>query len=373
MRNTCVHVERNVEMSLVAGDIATDNGTLMDGEVTEMMLEATVINAVCTFVSSGVMLADTVAVYALLKCKRIPTFARIFSINFLLGDAVGSTMFVACQVALLCFGIKQELMHHFRTISSGFALTIAMESVALLALDRVLALKISLRYASFVSKVKGLSVVVTLWCTNLVTLAALLAFGIVKFCPSAQFCDLWSATRSARVFLIGLVVTSQTVVTVSYFYVLKVARKHERSINAMTNRTCTQNKYPQGTGMIPVSERQFSTTQTLLKIVLAFIICHVPICVQMVMFETTVDTRNNLPRNVLNLVSYVGMQANSIISLRIYVARFKECQLVLMMLIKRFCKSDYTQRIEQLRISVFNIIVSTDNVRPNRATTVAVK
>jgi len=350
-------IRRN--QSLIQEDTGVDNETFMDvdGDSDKMSVGMTVINVVCTLVSSGIMFADSVAIYVLLKCKRIPTYAHIFSINFFLSDAIGSAMLVACQVSLLILEINVDVMHHIRSLLSGFALTVAMPSVALLALDRALALKLSLRYKVLVSKTKGLCVAIALWCFNIITMGALLCYSAIENCSSEQICELWSVTQFARFYLTVIVVVSQVFVTLSYFYVLKVARKHQNALQAM--KTMTNNP----TSM--VSERQFETTKTLLRIILAFIICYTPLCVQMVLLETNVAARNDFTRRILLLVTYIFIQVNSIVNLKIYVARFKECKMVLMMLADRFCQGVYTQQIEDLRINVFNIVVTRDDLRHN--------
>jgi len=331
----------------------------------------TFINGICTLVSVGIAGADIVAVYVLLKCRRIPTFARIFSINFILSDAVGSLSFFICQLLIFAFGMNTELMHNIRTVTVGFMLNIAMMSVSCLAFDRAMALRASLRYAAFVTKTKGIIVVLCLWSINLIIVPPTMVHGIKTYCPSMRTCDQWNATKLTRLFMLSIIITSQISVTLSYFYVLKIARAHHRKIEAMKRMAYIENTNTRGV----VSERQFSTTTTLLKLVLAFIVTHTPIVLHLVVFETNIDARNDLSRRIFHAISFMCLQANSIISLKIYVARFKECQMMLLVFAEMFCKN-YTQRITDLRMDVYNIVVSTDHGRsaaqntsvPNNAT-----
>jgi len=225
-------------------------------------------------------------------------------------------------------------MMNIRTVGVGLTLTITMSFVSGLALDRALSLKASLQYASIVRKFRVIAVAILLWSFNAIILPLLTYFEYRRLCQSKELCAFWDMTKCARIYALVVVVTCQITVTLSYFYVLKIARAHQRKLEALRSMTFNGTTYK---GV--VSERQFATTKILLKIVLAFILMHTPILLHYCMTETNVASRHDVRMRLFLAFSYVCIQTNSVVSLNIYVIRFKECQLNLLILVKRFTKT----------------------------------
>ena len=313
------------------------------------------INGTCAVLALAIALANIAGVLVLTRCRRIPFCTRIFSINFLLSDALGSIVYMVCQVLIFCVGINTDLMMNIRTVGVGLTFIITMSFVSGLALDRALSLKASLQYASIVTKFRVIAVAILIWSFNALIFPLLLYFEYRRLCQSKEFCAMWDITKCARIYALVFVVTCQITVTLSYFYVFKIVRAHQRKLEALRSMTFNGTTYK---GV--VSERQFAATKILLKLVLVFILMHTPLLLHYSITETNVASRHDVSMRLLLAFSYVCMQANSVVSLNIYVIRFKECQLNLLILVEKVYKN-YSKRIAELRMEVYNIVVSSEN------------
>ena len=233
-------------------------------------------------------------------------------------------------------------------------MNLAMTSISLLTLDRVLALRMNLRYTTLVTKTRVVLATATVGVGIVVSEVALVVYGFWKECPDTiSFCSLWDATKYGRVFITIVIVANQLTVSISYLYILKVARHHKRSIDAVSN---IPGSHASGAGPI-LSQRQLSSYTAILQIVLAFLICYAPSVANVAVMETGKLERNSNPRRLLTGIAYFGQQLNSFISLWLYVGRFQECRYLFLKSLSRCCQR-YQERAEQLRIQVYDIVVS---------------
>lgn len=154
--------------------------------------------------------------------------------------------------------------------------------------------------------------------------------------------------------MMGLFLFYGNILVVSYVIIHRIASRHAKNAFAsnMTSHVQTQKNTESLTRI------QYASTKAILTIVLAFMLLHLPMAIHLVVFETHTNLRNNQIRRILHAVSYICIQVNSFVSMHVYVAKIDECKLKFYLILARVLKS-YDTKAEELRIKVYDIVVST--------------
>jgi len=312
---------------------------------------ASIFNFGVSFLSIGIISLDILAIFILLKCKLIPFCTRIFSISFILSDALGSLFFLCTQIYLFVTSKNTDLLHNIRNTGVGFFFVCAMTSITFLSLDKVFSLKFSLQYPASATRKK---ILLVMGCTLFGIISLVSAFLVAGYWTACfdndKPCNIWETTKYTRMFLVGLMVLNQLTVTFSYLYILKVTRYHQMALIAMLNGT---NRTPSTTWSV----QQLNSYRTILSILLAFLIYYMPSVMHGVLLEAHVGDRNDPNRRLFQWFAYVCQQIYSFISLRLYVGRNQECRYVLFRVLGKCCQG-YKEKAEYLRIQVFDIVVA---------------
>lgn len=317
-------------------------------------------------VSIIIIICEIGALGVLRKCKRMPYCSRVLSSCFILSDAAGALVFTIHQIIIFVFGINNDMTHTSRTLVVATMLSVSWASVAAMSIERAVALKANIKYTMGFIKTRLHLMASLLWLVHVLLAVVVIAVGFKQHCDwKIVGCDVWEASKVTRLFMMTLLVVYQIALAISYVIIYRIAARHAREIAAIRTAAFGKNiNVPDG-----VSERQFSTTQAIIKIVLAFMLLHAPIIIHLIVVESDQSFLNEMLRRVLYAFSYLCIQFNSFISLRLYVVKFDECKLHFYQFLSRLFKS-YERKTEELRIKVFSIVVSSDVERTRRTSKV---
>lgn len=339
-------------------NISLDSDIIKNEETSDISF---VFNMLVTIFSIFILLCDVAAVIILSQCKRIPYQCRYFSLNFIVSDGISSLSFLICQILMFMNGMTNTFMANIRVVTVGASLIINMLSVTCLSADRVFTLLANLAYSRIVTRCKVVIAAVSMWALVCITVPAITFYGFKETCSVLlDSCDFWEATRPVRLYMMSLVLFAEVCVFCSYFIIYRIAMRHKRAIAALRSSSFNVNMNTVGN----MSARQFSTTKAIIKIVLVFIVLHSFIVIHLIVHETSFENRNTPARIFFYAFSYFCIQVNSILSIRLYVARFKECKLKLYTILSKISPA-FEVKTEELRRDVYNIVVTTE-VAPYR-------
>lgn len=321
-----------------------------------------VCNYGALIVSLIIIICEIGALAVLRKCKRMPYCSRVLSSCFILSDAAGALVFTVHQIIIFVFGFNNDLTHTSRTLVVATMLSVSWSSVAAMSIERVVALQANIKYTMGFNKSRVHLMASLLWLVHVLLAVVVISVGFKQHCGwKILSCDIWEASKVSRFVMMTLLVAYEITLVISYVVIYTIAARHAREIAAIRSAAFGKNvNNPDG-----VSERQFSTTQAIIKIVLAFMLLHTPIIIHLIVVESDQSSLNEILRRVLYAASYFCIQLNSFISLRLYVVKFDECKLYFYQFLSRLFKS-YERKSEELRLKVFNIVVSSDVERTHR-------
>ncbi|KAH3839647.1 hypothetical protein DPMN_113079 [Dreissena polymorpha] len=320
-----------------------------------------VFSTLCTTFSMLILLCDVAAVIILSQCKRIPYQCRYLSLNFIVSDGISCLSFLICQILIFRNGTASTFMANIRVVSVGASLIINMLSVACLSAERAFVLLANLAYSRIVTRCRVVIVAASAWVLVCITVPSITVYGFEGTCNGhLHGCDLWEATRPARLYMMSLVLLAEVCVVCSYFIIHRIAMRHMRAIAALRSSFVNASMNKVGN----MSGRQFSTTKAIVKIVLVFIVLHSFIVIHLIVHETSFENRNTPARIFFYAFAYLCIQANSFLSLRLYFATFKECKLKLYVILSKIYPA-FEVKTEELRRDVYNIVVTTE-LSPNR-------
>lgn len=312
-------------------------------------------------------MADLFAIMIIKKCSRIPFQTQLLSINFIFSDSIGALAFIVNQCIILVFGINNDLTQNMRIVTVGTMFSVSLFSIGVLSFDRAFALKAHLRYSTMIRRRTIGFVIVFIWAFHLTWAPLSLLFGFKTKC-NFQFndnCDIWEATYPFRFSLMVLLVVVVFFVVSSNVYVYRIARHHERQIADVRNFTFKRSLV---TSISIISERQFTATKAVFKIVMAFILLHGPTIIHHFVFESNVEGREDLPRRLLYGVSYFCIQISSFLNLLLYAGKFKEFKMHLYLFIGKYC-TRYSRKADILKVDIYNIMVYTDSSKKQEQST----
>jgi uncharacterized membrane protein YjgN (DUF898 family) len=154
--------------------------------------------------------------------------------------------------------------------------------------------------------------------------------------------------------MMSLLIFYEIVLAVSYVIIHGIASRHARDMIASNMAYNGQTHHnPES-----LTSRQFAATKVIIKIVLSFMLLHAPVVIHLIVSESNTSIRHERFRRIFHFLSYVCIQINSFISLRLYVFKFDECKLHLYLMLSCISKK-YESKVEKLRVDVYDIVVYT--------------
>jgi len=337
-------------------DILIENDTSGAGQMSTLIV---VLNYATGVIALFIFIGDVFAIYIMKKCKRIPFQIKYLSISYILSDATGALVFVINQVVILMFMMSTDLTHNIRIVSVGIMLSVSWFSVAALSMDRAVGLKVNLRYATMVRR-KTINITISIiWMFHIITMPFVMIYGFKTACNLImdEHCNPWAATKLVRFYIMVLLLIVGFLVVGSNAYVHRIARRHERQIadikkSAFTGRCINPDS--------PISERQLSATKAILSIIVSFVLFHAPIIIHLLVLESNIHARHELPRRLFHVFSFACIQINSFVNLFLYFGKFKEFKFQLYLVLGGIFKS-FSEVAERQRVDVYNIVVSNDS------------
>lgn len=312
-----------------------------------------------TFMTSLVIaICQSFAIGILYKCKRIPLNVKILSISFVTSELVGAVVFVVHQFIIYSLDINNDITQTSRTIFVGMLLTVSWASVASLTIERLVALNMSLKYNRSKHHLYTILIVVLTWCVHIIVIVTLSIVLLKSQCNwDLNAGHLFAASKPVRLLMMGFLILYEMIIAIGYRFIYVIVKRHVIQINAM-QRLTTTTYFAKDTD---ISRRQLSATKAISTILLAFIILHLPICLHLIIIETDFLAHAERFANFWHVFSYVCIQINSCVSLSLYVGKFEEFKMHFYLFLA-LINSKYKKTAENLRIQVFNIVVTDENI-----------
>ena len=209
---------------------------------------------------------NLVAMFALWKASSIPANLKTFFLNLAFSDlAVGlwQLMIGGINIAMLTNWNYDFLCPTILTVAtffSSFLVCASFLTITAIAVDRLLAISLHLRYQELVTSKRVIIALVSLWLTSSVFASTLV------FIPNR------SSTITVIIELVGLLLT-----TAAYFRIYKVAKYHRNQIQCQLQLTNVQE-----TELV----REKKSALNSVFVYVAFLACYLPNLVSEILLET---------------------------------------------------------------------------------------
>lgn len=272
-------------------------------------------------------LGNSVILHAISQTQELhsPSFALLFCLatSDLLVGLICQPFFVAYKTAELVGSFSMYCtLRMIQSISSWITSGVSLLTLAVVSVDRLLALTLHLRYNMVVTIPRVLKTVFLLWifCTTLVLLRFVIISGWIFF--------------PMIILLVTFVVT-----TVSTFKIFRVVRRHQRQIHDQ-NRAC----------MNLDSTRNLlkcrKSAVTVLYVYSLFLIFYLPFCVIMLVEAFTGYTRTvKIAYDVVTTVVFI----NSFLNPLVYCWRMREVRRAVENTLGRKVRRQVTQNTSSSR------------------------
>ena len=144
-------------------------------------------------------------------------------------------------------------------------------------------------------------------------------------------------TKEARsVIMLPLVMFGAAIIcTNTYEY--RIAQRHARQIADIQTRAFDRGLIHPDNAM---SERQFSAAKTVVSIVLAFILLHVPLVIHHLKMLVSSDQSEQVSSRLYFFYAYVLNQLSSFVNLTLYAGKFREFKMHLYLVLGKTCFSN---------------------------------
>lgn len=317
------------------------------------------VNYFLILVNITVIVCDVTVIHILRKCKRIPRQCKQLSISFIISGAIAAACFIIHSVAIFGIGINTDIIHNSRIDTVAVMNSISSASLTALSVERVLALKANLKYAIFLEKVNMYLVIALIWFIHIVIMISMVLIGFQIHCNwKLENCDIWKLNDIARIAMIFVIPFIYGTVLVSCNSIIyRIARRHAKQIDEM-NGTIFR---CQAVNAVSVSDSQYATTRVIIHIVTAYIVLQTPAFVCMFISSIFVHLRDQMVIRIFRGISYLFVQANSVVNLYLYVMKLQECKMHFYFILAKVLKR-YEGRASSMRLEVYNIVTcsSTD-------------
>ena len=291
-------------------------------------------------------LLSVAALVTLYKCSKMPYQLKRLSVSGILSDVMFHGMMVITNVVVIVIGEKarQALLIPRAIIASALHLT-SIGSVAGLTLDRLIAVKKPLHYASVLTKKKINIIIIYTWLVH--SLAFFIPLIIV--CDGAVLgCDTRVLHLPNGILLAIFYSVYHPFIICSYVVITKRLR---RQVTAMLQHIASSKSTPRATAR---EQQLYNITVNIVHIVLAFEITNLPLSINTFGFVIFPSLKDENIKLVIHVISYVCICCNSHISLYFYVWKMKECKYIFLSTFFWWSKK-LSQTASQLKQEVYGI------------------
>ena len=317
------------------------------------------LNLVIVVIATVVVVANGVAVVVLMRCTRIPFQTKYISISLITSDALVAFVLIVYQVEIFMFDANTDVTQSLRDVTVGMVHGVNWCSLTFLSVDRAIALKANLRYTELITRRTINTILLCIWTFYFTMIPALTFHGFQTVCfPHIdENCDTIEATKVANSVVVFPLVMFGAAITCTNTYVYRIAQRHARQIADIQRSAFDRGLIHPDNAM---SERQFSATKAVVSIVLAFILLHVPLLIHHILDLFIPDQRMMAPRRLYLFFAYSLNQLSSFVNLTLYAGKFLEFKMHLYLFLGKCCNR-FNKRAQDIRVDVFNIVVSSDS------------
>ena len=297
---------------------------------------------------------NAVALWVMIKCRKLPISIRYLSINLLVAMLVGSCSNVIHSVWGFIIGPygDNDLQFESRSFSNSVFVSLTWCCLCFVILERFFALTFPLKYAHYVTKTSLYITIALIWLVNILVPTLLFFFNWLSICGKYDFaksCDRFAMHHPSRIFMMTVLFIYCGITIVVYAKITRIIQRQNSVVRAIT--MTTQNAPNPNSSL----SRSLPSTNVILVIVLSFIILQSPLVFTILLFELRPDLQEQQLRSLLFCVIFLFGEINTYVVLYFYIWRFEECRMNFYRMLSN-TSDRYKDKAEALRIEVFNIV-----------------
>ena len=267
-----------------------------------------------------------IAVRIMTRCRKLSLSIRVLSLSFLVAFVmIGVSNFFS---SVILKTISQDSKYYLdgfimRMVLFSMFMSVLWCSMCAVVIERFIAIEFPYHYVKLNKKATLYSVIIFIWTFNTIVPCVLVVSNWLKFCGANKFlheCNGFALLRPFRIFVasISCICFAATVMVYSKLShsIMRQTRK-ERALQV-------QNTVEQSTHD---SKTLFTSTKTILIIILSFIVLQFPYLIFNILTELRPEFRELEWRIRINFISCLCHEINVYITLFLYIWKFSECQM----------------------------------------------
>ena len=362
----CLHSVTLTDNNAVCLDNATlntENYTVDNGGNETIGDEANLVVVYLSFVLiCGILLSTCcclIAVKIMARCRKLPLSIRVLSVNFLIAFVmIGASNFLS---SVILKTISQDSRYYLdgfimRMVLFSVFMSVLWCSMGAVVIERFIAIEFPYHYVKLNKKTTLCSIIVFIWTINTIVPCVLVVSNWLKFCGANKFlheCNGFALLRPFRIFVasISCVCFAATVVVYSKIsHSIVRQTREERALQVQnTVQLSTQN-----------SATQFTSTKTILIIILSFIVLQFPYLFFNILTELRPEFREIDRRKIMIFITSLCHEINVYVTLFLYIWKLSECKMHLYYMFSKL-NNKYKPKAESLRLEVYNIVTFEKN------------
>ena len=313
-----------------------------------------VLNASVITMSVISLTCNIAALWIIFRCRRLAFQIKYLSCNFLFCYIGIECSMTSHSVALLVMDkMYYRLIFDSRLFCACALATVSWCSVCTVTLERLFVLTMPFDYAKHATKPVLIISITTCWCLNVLLPSAVFLINGIKMCGPYDFislCDIYAVFRPLKLTMLGLLSVYAALIVIAYLKISSVIFHHQKNIPLQDGDSKAENR-----------KKHFKSTVTVATVILAFVILNSPAYFHLIAFEFKPELKNQKWRIVFSSLDYLGHELNIYTNLYLYIWKFKECRMHLLLMLSKFNKG-FTERCNSLRIEVYNIVTKEKSI-----------
>ena len=288
------------------------------------------------------------------RCRKLPLSIRVLSVNFLIAFVmIGASNFLS---SVILKTISQDSRYYLdgfimRMVLFSVFMSVLWCSMGAVVIERFIAIEFPYHYVKLNKKTTLCFVIVFIWTFNTIVPCVLVVSNWLKFCGANKFlheCNGFALLRPFRIFVasISCICFAATVVVYSKIsHSIVRQTREERALQVQnTVQQSTQN-----------SATQFTSTKTILIIILSFIVLQFPYLFFNILTELRPEFREIDRRKIMIFITSLCHEINVYVTLFLYIWKLSECKMHLYYMFSKL-NNKYKPKAESLRLEVYNIV-----------------
>ena len=361
----CLHNDTMTYSNTVCLDNVTlienytvDNGgdeTLRDGANLVLYWFSFVL--ICEFLLSTC--CCLIAVRIMTRCRKLPLSIRVLSVNFLVAFImIGASNFLSSVILKIIDQDSEFYLVWFvvRMVLFSVFMSVLWCSMCAVVIERFIAIEFPYHYVKLNKKPTLFSIIVFIWTFNTILPCVLVISNWLQFCGANKFlheCNGFALLRPFRLFVASISCICFAATVMVYSKISHSIMRQTREERALQVRNTVEQSTQNSTTL-------FTSTNTILIIILSFIVLQFPYLIFNILTELKPEFRELKWRIRINFISSLCHEINVYITLFLYIWKLSECRLNFYYMFSKL-NNKYKPKAERLRLEVYNIVIFEKN------------